>query len=355
MAYNNLKELFVGICDALRTKKGSTEEINHQDIPAEILALPDAVDLSEIETDAANVLTGEYYMDANGEMQPGTMPNNGSISRTYTSNGSRSFSKGYYSGGTITVNVPSSTVEVNNPYGNASASDVRSGVTFMSGGVERTGTMGNASVSLSVNSSGKITATNSSEGYLASGSVATKQLTTQAAQTITPGTSNKTIGSGTYLTGTQTIKGDSNLVASNIKSGISIFGVSGTYTGEAPDYITAYAKTISSKQDSLLSYSITRQPKLVVLQLTSTVSEPNIVTSMMLIYNNSGSLIGTDITISGYAVVGGSVSREYHRNENIDGNPPLSGVGYNPTDQTFTFQLNTGYAYFYGSYNVYMI
>jgi hypothetical protein len=30
------------------------------------------------------------------------------------------------------------------------------------------------------------------------------------------------------LTGTQTIKGDSNLVASNIKSGVSIFGVTGT-------------------------------------------------------------------------------------------------------------------------------
>lgn len=39
MAYANLKELFVGICDALRTKKGTTEEINHQDIPVEILAL----------------------------------------------------------------------------------------------------------------------------------------------------------------------------------------------------------------------------------------------------------------------------------------------------------------------------
>lgn len=53
----------------------------------------------------------------------------------------------------------------------------------------------------------------------------------QAAQTITPGTSDKTIASGKYLSGTQTIKGDSNLVSSNIRSGVSIFGVSGSYEG----------------------------------------------------------------------------------------------------------------------------
>lgn len=50
----------------------------------------------------------------------------------------------------------------------------------------------------------------------------------QAAQTITPGTADKTIESGRYLTGAQTIKGDANLVADNIKSGVSIFGVTGT-------------------------------------------------------------------------------------------------------------------------------
>lgn len=50
-----------------------------------------------------------------------------------------------------------------------------------------------------------------------------------SAQTITPGASDKTIASGKYLSGTQTIKGDANLLPENIKSGISIFGVIGTY------------------------------------------------------------------------------------------------------------------------------
>ena len=56
-------------------------------------------------------------------------------------------------------------------------------------------------------------------------------VTKKSAATYTPGTSDQSIASGQYLSGTQTIKGDANLVAGNIKSGVSIFGVTGTYTG----------------------------------------------------------------------------------------------------------------------------
>ena len=92
-----------------------------------------------------------------------------------------------------------------------------------------------ATPSISVSSAGKITATSTqSAGYVTAGTkTATKQLTVQAAQTITPGTSNKTIASGRYLTGTQTIKGDANLKAANIAKGKSIFSVTGTYTSDA--------------------------------------------------------------------------------------------------------------------------
>lgn len=94
-------------------------------------------------------------------------------------------------------------------------------------------TVTQATPSITVSTSGKITAAaTQTAGYVAAGTKsATKQLTTQAAQTITPGTTNKTISSGRYLTGTQTIKGDTNLVAGNIKSGVSIFGVAGSYEG----------------------------------------------------------------------------------------------------------------------------
>lgn len=83
-----------------------------------------------------------------------------------------------------------------------------------------------AAPEISVSSTGLITAT-------AGDKSATKQLSTQGAKTWTPTTSNQTISSGKYLTGTQTIKGDTNLVASNIKSGVSIFGVNGSYEGNS--------------------------------------------------------------------------------------------------------------------------
>lgn len=55
----------------------------------------------------------------------------------------------------------------------------------------------------------------------------------KTAQTYTPGTSNQTISAEQYLSGAQTIAGDADLVAGNIKSGVNIFGVAGTFTSDA--------------------------------------------------------------------------------------------------------------------------
>lgn len=87
-----------------------------------------------------------------------------------------------------------------------------------------------ATPSISVDTEGKITASaTQTAGYVSTGTKSnTKQLPVQAAQTITAGTTDQTIASGKYLTGAQTIKGDANLLAENIKSGVSIFGVEGT-------------------------------------------------------------------------------------------------------------------------------
>lgn len=76
-------------------------------------------------------------------------------------------------------------------------------------------------------------------GYVAAGTAGssdvslTASVTTKAAATITPGTSDQTIASGTYLTGAQTIKGDSDLQAQNIKAGVTIFNVVGTLSSVA--------------------------------------------------------------------------------------------------------------------------
>lgn len=47
-------------------------------------------------------------------------------------------------------------------------------------------------------------------------------------RTITPSVNDKEIPAGYYLKGSQIIKGDANLLADNIKKGVSIFGVIGT-------------------------------------------------------------------------------------------------------------------------------
>lgn len=88
-------------------------------------------------------------------------------------------------------------------------------------------------------------------GYTNNGRV-TGSIQSQAAQTITPSTTDQTISSGKYLSGKQTIKGDANLLAENIKEGVELFGITGTYTGG--DTVNPYkGKTIVAFGDSIIA------------------------------------------------------------------------------------------------------
>ena len=117
-------------------------------------------------------------------------------------------------------------------------------------------TVTQATPSISVSSSGLITASaTQSSGYVSSGTKSnTKQLSTKDSTTYTPGTNNQTISAGTYLTGTQTIKGDSNLVDNNIKYGVSIFGVNGSYKGVSVTKV--FSGTVYATSRSTLSISL---------------------------------------------------------------------------------------------------
>ena len=161
---------------------------------------------------------------------------------------------GYISGGTKTgtaVSVSASEL-VSGTYSvtGSGTKDVTNyaSISVPSGSASTPATTITANPTISVSSTGLITASVSgsqsvtpsvSAGYVSSGTAGTvsvsgsntSQLTTQAAQTITPTTTDQTIASGKYLTGTQTIKGDANLVAANIADGVTIFGVTGTHQG----------------------------------------------------------------------------------------------------------------------------
>ena len=115
--------------------------------------------------------------------------------------------------------------------GNASDGQVLSGQTYYNtdAKTKRTGTMPNRGAvnqSLAINGSYTIPA-----GFHNGSGKVTQSVKTKGAQTYTPGTTNQTIAAGQYLTGAQTIKGDSNLRPENIKKGVSIMGITGSFEG----------------------------------------------------------------------------------------------------------------------------
>ena len=71
-------------------------------------------------------------------------------------------------------------------------------------------------------------------GY-AKGRKVTGSIPSRGAASFRPGTASQTIAAGQYLSGAQTIEGDANLLAANIRQGVSIFGVTGTAVMLEPD------------------------------------------------------------------------------------------------------------------------
>lgn len=125
--------------------------------------------------------------------------------------------------------------DLSNP---GAAGDLRSGKQLVGAdGSIVTGTLPEviqATPTISVSSGGLITASATQSGGIVEGGSksATQQLTTQAAKTVTPGTTNQTaVASGRYTTGDVDVAGDANLVPENIAEGVSIFGVAGTHSG----------------------------------------------------------------------------------------------------------------------------
>jgi hypothetical protein len=177
-----------------------------------------------------HVLEG-YTIGTEEGIKEGTMSNYGN--KTFTpSDSTQTSGAGYYN--SITVN-PRPTLS-----GNASTSHVLNGYTFYSNSyTKQTGTMVN-----------------------------------QGAKIITPSTVNQAIPAG-YHNGQGYVKGDSNLIASNIKKGVTIFGVTGTleYSQTASGSITidplVSSATISLSFTPKLVYAFEREdPQLFIYSST---------------------------------------------------------------------------------------
>lgn len=164
--------------------------------PEKIAAIQTGVQLPELANpgSAADLLAGKQLVDQYGNPLTGTMPQK-STADLSASGASIIVPAGYYpsqvSKSVATATHPKPTIS-------------RSGGTVTANHVQ-------------------------SAGYTSGGTTSeTLTIPTKAGTTITPGTSRKTAVSSGYLTtGAVYVAGDANLKAENIKSGVSIFGVSG--------------------------------------------------------------------------------------------------------------------------------
>ena len=262
-----------------------------QEVLNTINTLPEAgTDLPELsnEGSASDLLSGKQLIDGDGNVVTGNIPTKTSSNLTA-------------SGATVTV-----------PAGY-----------YASQATKSVATATQATPSVSINSSGLITASaTQTAGYVSAGTKSgTKQLTTQAAKTITPTKSSQTaVASGVYTTGAVTVaaipsqyvdNSTVDAVESDVMSGKK-FGANGsvkTGTFTIDSELSTQDDLIAQIQTALQNKA-TPSGGVILPTLTNPATAENLENGYELIDGNGNVVVGTHVCSSGSGSVNGDCAND---------------------------------------------
>lgn len=293
-----------GIANAIRGKIGSTDPILTDEMAEKITSISQGIDTSDAtvtENDMPMGVTGYAKgkkVTGNVEVISGENALTDAIPQWDDSKGT--FGVGFQADNRVLFEQGTVVTLYVKPdkLGDAADADVTEGKTYTSeNGLKRTGTkqdpvpVTQATPTITVDDNGLITAKSTQGAGLVSAGTkqATKQLPVKESFAYVPTTGTQEIEAGQYLIGKQYIIGDENLLPENIKYGINLFGIVGTYAGGGlPDGVSAIASgTVTPAEGSTSGVIVTHNLGVV----------PNF--CVWFVENDYSASTGTNIAIAG--------------------------------------------------------